>query len=949
VIKATGGWTSRLRQVVDRLAPEQRAAAERALNDARAKALKAQYTRAERRFGVDPVDVGTAGFRSDIDVTLYPKELNPSFKGQPRDVSTQIRAAAVAARDVANGLRRRFGGDPEVTLDVAVHAYIGEDIPPIREGEPARRAAAGLEQEVAFAELRRGTSDAEWAEVRRTIESGLPVGPDLPDAVRETHEAARRQLIEVLERAEQFKTSMDEQMQRMQEEIIGPRGQGASTEDIQAAARDQLLLVKRLKLAELFSWSPRDWAQIERLQAEIRWLAPGAYAGAAAYQSTVRHGQARKEAANVAKSFAERAAENRSPAERQAELTATIASHLAMLQKHLGERSAPVKDALKYAGRALTTVEESGMTPPEGLIPSLLREFKQSRWGDADPSAIDRILAKFGEQSGLADFVERDADGNVTRIKHPLPWVLVDRINRWMIDQLGAQATRSATMNEHAWEVPSSPPKPPPVVTPDPFERLSASLSQSAVEALSHAMTTQQALSIATWLGYGRLETAAHRPAELQLALKANERLTRLLDDPLALRGLLRLTEEKPPGRTAPTGNAKLLDVILRVPEENLGPLLRALGDPAFPHPQGYGHDKLIKLGEDPGLLEFIGEHGYEVWGELVGSPEVGARLRKRLSDAPDAAARDALVAQLLEEPSTVARERILGIERPPPRRPLTEAKANEKDPSWPKYLSDAKRVVGAQGEAAIRAYATILQVRDRITASWAKHQALPQATKERLLDQLDRIGVQGGLPTGLVNNARGRVGEALFAPHGGVKQVTLPNPLHPAKSGGPGFTRLDDRFEPGERPGSTSGVREWVEVKTDLIGGAPRRGDVNQSAVATAERYAAGGLADWHALLANASTRTDRVVIQFARKPGDPNTRQAMIDKLFSTDSPFSAIRFGDEPWLERPADHPMPPIPVELAAGPIAGGNGSTGSTPQAQAPAPAPTPPGVGASTE
>ena len=193
--------------MVDKLPPQNRAAAETALNRARELGLKAQYDAAARRYGVEPFDVGTAGFRSDIDVTMYPRELSSGFQGTARDPSEQIKkASALAAQSVANGLRRRFGGDPEVTLDVAVHAYIGEDIAPARPDEAARKAAAALETEVAFAELRRGSTDAQWAEIRRTLEAGLPVGSDVPEAVAKTNQAAREELAAALKRAEDFKT-----------------------------------------------------------------------------------------------------------------------------------------------------------------------------------------------------------------------------------------------------------------------------------------------------------------------------------------------------------------------------------------------------------------------------------------------------------------------------------------------------------------------------------------------------------------------------------------------------------------------------------------------------------------------------------------------------------------------------------------------------------------------
>jgi hypothetical protein len=43
----------------------------------------------------------------------------------------------------------------------------------------------------------------------------------------------------------------------------------------------------------------------------------------------------------------------------------------------------------------------------------------------------------------------------------------------------------------------------------------------------------------------------------------------------------------------------------------------------------------------------------------------------------------------------------------------------------------------------------------------------------------------------------------------------------------------------------------------------------------------------------------------------------------------PLMPTKFGDEPWIERPSDRPMPPIRSELARGPLSSGNGSAGSS--------------------
>ena len=161
---------------------------------------------------------------------------------------------------------------------------------------------------------------------------GLPVGPDLPEAVAKTNQAAREELAAALKRAEDFKDRMDRELGATTKDVIGPEAGRRSDDEIATAARDQLLLAKRLKLAEMFGWTPRDWSQIEGrfLQAEIRWLSPGAYAGQPHSSTRFATARAWKAAGNVAKSFAERAAQNRSVAERQTKSPRPSASDLAM-------------------------------------------------------------------------------------------------------------------------------------------------------------------------------------------------------------------------------------------------------------------------------------------------------------------------------------------------------------------------------------------------------------------------------------------------------------------------------------------------------------------------------------------------------------------------------------------------------------------------------------------
>jgi hypothetical protein len=363
-------------------------------------------------------------------------------------------------------------------------------------------------------------------------------------------------------------------------------------------------------------------------------------------------------------------------------------------------------------------------------------------------------------------------------------------------------------------------------------------------------------------------------------------------------------------------GMDKRLDAILDVPEGNLRDLLHVLGDPEFTHPFRLG-GKLTRLGAATDELRFMARYGRKVHDALKDAPRnFFPHLLERLRGLDDAAADD-LVRQVMDAGTPVKREAVLGDmpPRPPARRPARHGRADPNDPKWPEYQRKARefltdpaenRQAKLRGQVAlddaVEALATVLQVRDRVSLRWEAHQNLPYEQKLRILQDLDDIARQGGLATGWINNARGRVAEALFAPGGGLHQQRIPNPVHDAPSGGPGFTRLDGKYGPKERPGSTSGKAEWVEVKSDLVDMPGRLGEPNAEAVAIARKYAAEGRQDWDGLQASPATSDDRLVIRFAREPDLP-TQKAMRDVLFSPDSPFDAVAFGDD-WHPRPND---------------------------------------------
>ena len=466
-------------------------------------------------------------------------------------------------------------------------------------------------------------------------------------------------------------------------------------------------------------------------------------------------------------------------------------------------------------------------------------------------------------------------------------------------------------------------------------------LPESAMGKLRKAMADENlsgadVQAVAQWLGADALaELASAKSASgLRRAVQAHQRVAPLLSDPEAVAGLARLMQGS--GAAKPMGVEKRLRVLEGVPGENLRDFLRWVGREEWQHPHAMGDKRLLKVGNATDELKFMTRYGQETYHELSKPRGLFERLMERLRGLDDAAA-DGLVKEMIEAGSPVPREKVLGMpKRPPARRRTTHGRADTKDPKWNGYLERARAFLNGKSdsgpgarkehlrpdkdgvvdfEAAVEAYATVTQVSERVTTRWEQHQKLSYDQRLRILQDLDDAAAAGGLPYTWINNLRGDVGEALFAPGGGRRQTSIPNPDHPAKSGAPGRSQLDGVYEPagtkGQRPGSTSPVREWVEVKTDLIDYPGKNGRPNSRAVQTAHAYAEGGLQDLDALRRNPGTENDRLVIRFARKPADKATEAAMLEILHGPDSPFSSVGFGDV-WHDRPSGNKLP-LPIE------------------------------------
>jgi hypothetical protein len=445
-------------------------------------------------------------------------------------------------------------------------------------------------------------------------------------------------------------------------------------------------------------------------------------------------------------------------------------------------------------------------------------------------------------------------------------------------------------------------------------------------------MPSAEARRLSEWMGEAAFrEVAAAGPAELRRAREARRRVDAVMADSDAAKGLQVLVSG--PGKL---GAGKVLDVITGIAPENLLGVFRLIGRGVWPNPRR-NPARTIGLGNNPDRVDFLGRYGRETYEKIRSGDDrngtIFNTLAGKLKGLDDATAA-ALVTKVRDAPGPQARKRELGLEvgRAAARR-VQGAKTTNLEQ---RYLDEARTWIEAHKdslvpvvdkttgkkavdvEAAILARAKIQQFRDRVLANWQAYQRKysPEQLRQMLGD-IDRIANEGGLATTWVNRDRGEIAEAFFVPGGGLNQRRLPNPLHPAESGAPGFSRLDGRYAAGERGGRNTGT-EWVEFKSHAdVGVHGRNGEPNRDAVRLAEQFAAEGAEDWHALLANTHTRCDGIVIAFAHAP-DPATRAAMLEELFSPDSPFKAVGFAGE-WHERPAGNAMPPVPDKLRDGPI------------------------------
>lgn len=434
-------------------------------------------------------------------------------------------------------------------------------------------------------------------------------------------------------------------------------------------------------------------------------------------------------------------------------------------------------------------------------------------------------------------------------------------------------------------------------------------LDAPQVQKLLSAVSPEQATTLHDFLGRDYLgKLTKEQPDRIKRVADALDRARVAAADPQAAAGLKRLGGKDHAKAQAMTP-LTVANLLAEVPPGRMEVFLRVAGDPALAHPRAMGPEKLGKLANSIDELGFISEHGAAAYNEVRKAGALDPLLEKLRGLEPEDAR--ALVDAVRSARTPAAMKKAVGIEPPVrrPRRATGRAVADKKDPGWPRHVERAQKFADGRRGLPDRSGKPYDATPDQIEMLATMYQILENAAGSRrlghdkriqLLDEFDALGRSAGLQTQWINNYRGGLSEALFAPSGGRDKMRLP---HPAG----GHTILDYAFKPNERAGSKTGRKEWVEQKSDLIT-APDGEEVFRPAVDRARRYALDAELDKAALRASPDTAGDTILIEFVRSPGNDATKQAMLKTLFGPTSPIQAVKFADGAWIERAA---FPAVP--------------------------------------
>ncbi len=404
-------------------------------------------------------------------------------------------------------------------------------------------------------------------------------------------------------------------------------------------------------------------------------------------------------------------------------------------------------------------------------------------------------------------------------------------------------------------------------------------------------------------------------------------RIEPLLGEPTTQAAMAHLQEA---GTTNP---ATVAEHLRGVPADQLPALLRVLADPLLSL-RGL-QEQHWRLLSSPDVVALVDTYGSAIWRELYRSEPRGRshavleRLAARVAAAP--AEGEALVEAVLKARTPRAQERVLDIPAPPraPRQQRgPEIKAARDDALWSGFVTDAQTFVDTHHEwrawatrgenppvrgELIERVATISQIRS--LARRGQYDHLTREQRLTLLDDYIRFTRETGFTGDFVgpgNQASGALSEALFLPPGARRGVRLPHtPLDASVPIDPG-KRLETTLPDYEMPSSdrvVPGVRNFVEQKSNRLS-ADRGTDVDAGDVNLAKGHLTDAKEDQPGIAAAMAETLPGFeapaggavhLIEYVRVPNQA-TREAMYDVLLGPDSPLTAVKFGDLPWMTRP-----------------------------------------------
>ena len=286
LIKLMGNWKTDMRVVVESLSPAHKATAEAALVKVRDQIVKAAWdkvTEGGKKYGdLEPYNVGTKAFDSDIDITIKPKE------GAAGEVGELIGRADEASKALKEALREQIGGqETDLAIDTNVYSFIGEGVL-VPKTEAERTARADFDRVTGFAELIRGGGEARLNDLVNQVKKGM--GGD---------RAAIDHLKDLAKRAKEFVAERNQEHADALKEVRKKHGKTPEATE-KRLVRDKILADKKQKLREAAAAKPPDIGAILRLQSEILWFEPDAYATRASIDQAVKLAQAMRSAgANV--------------------------------------------------------------------------------------------------------------------------------------------------------------------------------------------------------------------------------------------------------------------------------------------------------------------------------------------------------------------------------------------------------------------------------------------------------------------------------------------------------------------------------------------------------------------------------------------------------------------------------------------------------------------------